>query len=231
MFSGSSGAQDLADVPVRTLSRGLQQRVSIARAIVRDRQLLPAGLITFAPAFAGGADGSMHALHVPAARSASHVLAVDGDALRVLSIADAHQLPSGIHGSLAASLRWTRGAGLPLPKHLLERPYLDDKAGFLEHPYWNQEFVGTGPFKLREWVKGSVVSLVANEEYVLGRPKIDEVEVRFIADGAGTRVELEHRGWERVGAEATEVREAYDSPRGWVTTLNVFAGAIDREVA
>jgi uncharacterized protein YndB with AHSA1/START domain len=58
-----------------------------------------------------------------------------------------------------------------------------------------------------------------------------EVEVRFLPDGDGTRVELEHRGWERVGAEAAEVREAYGSPQGWVTTLNVFAAAIEREVA
>jgi len=58
-----------------------------------------------------------------------------------------------------------------------------------------------------------------------------EVEVRFVPDGEGTRVELEHRGWERVGAEASEVREGYASPRGWVTTLNVFAAAIEREVA
>ncbi|HSW17410.1 MAG TPA: acyl-CoA dehydrogenase family protein [Ramlibacter sp.] len=86
-----------------------------ARAIVRDRQLLPSGLITFAPALTGGADGSMHALHVPVARVASHVIAADGDTLRLLSVADAHQLPSGVHGSLAASLRWKRGSGLPLP--------------------------------------------------------------------------------------------------------------------
>jgi uncharacterized protein YndB with AHSA1/START domain len=58
-----------------------------------------------------------------------------------------------------------------------------------------------------------------------------EVEVRFLPDGDETRVELEHRGWERVGAEAPEVREAYGSPQGWVTTLNVFAAAIEREVA
>jgi hypothetical protein len=27
------------------------------------------------------------------------------------------------------------------------------------------------------------------------------------------------------------VREAYGSPKGWVTTLNVFAAAIEQEVA
>jgi uncharacterized protein YndB with AHSA1/START domain len=58
-----------------------------------------------------------------------------------------------------------------------------------------------------------------------------EVEVRFLPDGDGTRVELEHRGWERVGAEAAEVHEAYGSPQGWATTLNVYAAAIEQEVA
>lgn len=86
-----------------------------ARAIVCDPQQLPAGLITFAPSLARGLDSSMHALHVPAARTASHVIAADGQALVLLSVADAHQLPSGVHGSLSASLRWRAGAGKPLP--------------------------------------------------------------------------------------------------------------------
>jgi hypothetical protein len=34
-----------------------------------------------------------------------------------------------------------------------------------------------------------------------------------------------------VGTEALEVRERYASPRGWVTTLKLFAAAIEREVA
>jgi hypothetical protein len=50
-----------------------------------------------------------------------------------------------------------------------------------------------------------------------------------LPDGDGTPVELEHRGWERVGAEAAEVREAFGSPQ--VTTLNVFAAAFEQEVA
>ena len=68
-----------------------------------------------------------------------------------------------------------------MPKHLLE-PYLEDKATFAELPYWRHEFVGTGPYRLREWAQGSHATLVANDGYVLGRPKIDEILVRFIPD-------------------------------------------------
>ena len=40
-----------------------------------------------------------------------------------------------------------------------------------------------------------------------------ELEVRFRAVPGGTKVELEHRGWERLGAEAAEARQGYDG--GW----------------
>lgn len=89
-----------------------------ARSIALDAQQLPTGLLTFAPALARGTDGSLHALHVPAARVARHVVAADGDSLVLLAVADAQQLPSGIHGGLAASLHWRAHAGLPLASHI-----------------------------------------------------------------------------------------------------------------
>jgi peptide/nickel transport system substrate-binding protein len=72
--------------------------------------------------------------------------------------------------------------GLPMPKHLLEKAFAEDKANFLGIPYWTDEFVGTGPFRIRGWAADSHVVVTANEHYVLGRPKIDEIEVRFIPD-------------------------------------------------
>ena len=48
-----------------------------------------------------------------------------------------------------------------------------------------------------------------------------EVEIRFQPDGAGTRVELEHRGWERLADGAVEKRESYDS--GWEFVLGRYA--------
>ena len=49
-----------------------------------------------------------------------------------------------------------------------------------------------------------------------------EVEVRFVPDGEGTRVELEHRGWERLGDDAAEARASYDG--GWPFVLERFEG-------
>jgi peptide/nickel transport system substrate-binding protein len=71
---------------------------------------------------------------------------------------------------------------LPMPRHLLERTYAERKGNVVQLPYWTDEFVGTGPFKLRDWVKGSHMTLQAFDQYVLGRPKIDEVTVKFISD-------------------------------------------------
>jgi len=51
-----------------------------------------------------------------------------------------------------------------------------------------------------------------------------EVEVRFIAAGpAQTRIELEHRNFDRHGTDADAVRGSIDSPRGWDYCLDLFA--------
>lgn len=71
---------------------------------------------------------------------------------------------------------------LPMPEHLLQAAFEEDRAGFAQLPFWSVEFVGAGPFRVRDWVLGSHIRLVAHEGYVLGPPKIAEVEVRFILD-------------------------------------------------
>lgn len=71
----------------------------------------------------------------------------------------------------------------PFPRHVLEEPYTrGEKANIATLPYWNTEYVGTGPFRVKEWVTDSHVVLIANDRWVLGRPKIDELEVKFIPD-------------------------------------------------
>jgi peptide/nickel transport system substrate-binding protein len=73
---------------------------------------------------------------------------------------------------------------MPLPRHLLERPFLEDPTSFTQLSYWTRDFVGLGPFKLVDYLEGSHMEGRANETYALGRPKIDEITVRFMADPA-----------------------------------------------
>ena len=54
-----------------------------------------------------------------------------------------------------------------------------------------------------------------------------EVEVRFVANGqAATRVEIEHRGWERLGAGGEQWRDRNHG--GWATLLPHYIAATAR---
>jgi uncharacterized protein YndB with AHSA1/START domain len=48
-----------------------------------------------------------------------------------------------------------------------------------------------------------------------------EVDVRFTPEGDGTRVDLEHRGFERLGDQAHEVAAGYND--GWPKVLGRYA--------
>ena len=53
-----------------------------------------------------------------------------------------------------------------------------------------------------------------------------EVEVRFTPEGEGTRVELEHRGFERLGDAAETKHESYSS--GWPTVVQAFVDSLGK---
>ena len=58
-------------------------------------------------------------------------------------------------------------------------------------------------------------------------PKLKtEVEIRFFADGARTRVELEHRRLDLYGSRAAEMRGIFDSAGGWPGLLEALARAL-----
>lgn len=56
------------------------------------------------------------------------------------------------------------------------------------------------------------------------------VEVEFNADGDGTRVVLEHRGWETFGPEAGVRRRDYVGPNAWGYVLDHFADATEATI-
>lgn len=69
-----------------------------------------------------------------------------------------------------------------LPRHLLEGAYAGNKAVFYSQPYWSSGLIHAGPYQVREWYPDSHVILEAYNGYVLGRAKIDQIEVKFIPD-------------------------------------------------
>ena len=58
--------------------------------------------------------------------------------------------------------------------------------------------------------------------------RASEVEVRFTPEDDGmTRVDLEHRHFERHGAGASAMRTAVDTPNGWSGLLRMFADKVE----
>lgn len=68
-----------------------------------------------------------------------------------------------------------------------------------------------------------VLAWQINQKWQFDHNLLTEVEVRFIADGSGTLVELEHRNLDRFGAAAEDMWKAFDSPGGWTGLLENFA--------
>lgn len=65
-------------------------------------------------------------------------------------------------------------------------------------------------------------------EYEPNLDKSSEVEVRFtpLADGT-TRVDLEHRHFNRHGSGGAAMRQAVESPSGWADLLGIYRAHVD----
>jgi peptide/nickel transport system substrate-binding protein len=75
-------------------------------------------------------------------------------------------------------------AGISIvPAHILQPVY--DAEGTIDTAEWNKApTVGCGPFVFEEWQSGSFARFVANDNFWLGRPKLDELFFRFVPDDA-----------------------------------------------
>ena len=70
-----------------------------------------------------------------------------------------------------------------LPKHVLQPVF--DKDGTLDNAEWNRKpTVGCGPYNFAEWETGSFARFTARDDYWAGRPKLDEIFIRFVPDDA-----------------------------------------------
>jgi peptide/nickel transport system substrate-binding protein len=70
-----------------------------------------------------------------------------------------------------------------IPAHVLRPVY--EAEGTINNAEWNfAPTVGCGPFVFDSWESGSFARFVANDNYWLGRPKLDEIFIRFVPDDA-----------------------------------------------
>lgn len=78
----------------------------------------------------------------------------------------------------AANERWDGYAVAPrvLPRHLLESATPESRAAYERRP------MHAGPFEISSWDRGSGLTLSAFGGYVLGRPGLGEIRVRFFDD-------------------------------------------------
>ena len=92
-----------------------------------------------------------------------------------------------------------------IPKHLLEGENLL-ATDFLNNP------VGTGPFKFKEWAGGDHMTLVANEDYFLGRPLLDSVVFRIVPDSASLIAALKTGEVDISNIGATDIPQVTGDP-------------------
>jgi len=91
-----------------------------------------------------------------------------------------------------------------VPKHILE-DYADNVP---EYP--NEEAVGSGPFKLKEYKEGEYMWLVVNEDYWDGRPYLDEVVLRYYGNVETMLMALKKGDIDVFGNEAIPVQALED---------------------
>lgn len=72
-----------------------------------------------------------------------------------------------------------------LPKHLLENENLNT-SGFNQNP------IGTGPYKFKKWKKGQYTILQANEKYYLSKVKTKNLIIKYIPNSYTKTIELKN---------------------------------------
>ncbi len=84
---------------------------------------------------------------------------------------------------------WSMGI---IPKHILDGKDITSE-------FYSRNPIGTGPYKLKEWVTGQKIVLEAYNDYFEGRPGIDRYIARIIPDTATMFLELKFGGIDFMG--------------------------------
>lgn len=101
-----------------------------------------------------------------------------------------------------------------MPKHLLEGQNLNSPTAFVQHP------VGTGPYKFKEFVSGDHVTLVANQDYWDGPPKIGTVVYKILPEVDTQLAQLRTGELDLAMLEPSQAESMAKQPNVVVNTAN-----------
>ncbi len=102
--------------------------------------------------------------------------------VRKITVLDSHTVSFQLDAPNVAFLDYM---AMPvLPKHLLEGEDMQE-SDFFRNP------VGTGPYKLESWDAGQAITLVKNDAYFKGAPKIDTIIFKIVPDSHAKAIQLE----------------------------------------
>ncbi len=108
----------------------------------------------------------------------------------------------------------------PLPRHLLEPLFQQDKDAFASSRYFTTEFVGLGAYKLARWEQGAYIEATRFDDYYLGRPPIDRVIVQFLPDPNALVANILAEATDVVISDAIDVSTALEVRQRWEGTGN-----------
>ena len=137
-----------------------------------------------------------------------------GDNLRRILTPDAHTVVFEFDKPYAAFLKLVDVTNAPvMPKHLYEG------TDPLTNPH-NTNPVGSGPFKLQEWLKGDHLTLVKNERYFkTGKPYLDRIVYKVMPTGALATIAFERGEVDYLlGASPLDIARLKSMPGVVVTT-------------
>ena len=118
-------------------------------------------------------------------------------------------------------VRADEASGLePLPRHLLEDTYRQNKEGLITSRYFTSEFIGLGAFKLDRWEPGSHIDFTRFDDYYRGPAGLDRIIVRFIPDSSAMVSNILAEAVDVVLPEGVDLDAALELRRRWQGTAN-----------
>ena len=116
----------------------------------------------------------------------------------------------------------------PIAAHILEPIYRQDPSQMMNSRYFTSEFVGNGPFRVEEFVGGSHTRLKAYDGYILGRPRIDEIEIRYFNDANTIGANVLAGTVDLTLGPGLSVGQAVAVQQGWANGKMIYSTYYDR---